>query len=208
MGTIAIPNTFSPNTVISSSQVNANFSTIYNEFNGSIAAANLASDSVVTAKIADSNVTTAKLADAAITPAKLIAGTGTSWVWQDWTPTWANFTVGSSTQNNKFVQIGKTVFCRLDVIMGAGSAMGTNPQFTFPVTAATQLANTTLGTLRLVAGGTGYVGIIIYTNTTTGGLLALGAGGTYLTEATITSTVPGTWGTTGHFRGIFIYEAA
>ena len=71
MSTVAIPNTFSPNTTISSSQVNANFTTIYNEFNGSISAANLATDAVTTAKIADSNVTTAKINDAAVTSAKL-----------------------------------------------------------------------------------------------------------------------------------------
>lgn len=71
MGTIAVPNTFSPNTTISSSQVNSNFSTIYNEFNGNIAAANLATGAVTTAKIADSNVTTVKLADGAVTATKL-----------------------------------------------------------------------------------------------------------------------------------------
>lgn len=74
MGVIAVPNTFSPNTSISSSQVNSNFSTIYNEFNGSIAAANLATGAVTTAKIADSNVTTAKIADSNVTTAKIADG--------------------------------------------------------------------------------------------------------------------------------------
>lgn len=70
MGVINKPNTFSANTTISSSKVNANEDTIYNEFNGNISSANLATDAVVTAKIADSNVTTTKIADAAVTPAK------------------------------------------------------------------------------------------------------------------------------------------
>lgn len=74
MGTISKPYDFSANTTISSSQVDSNFDTIYNEFNGSIAAANLATDSVTTAKIADSNVTTAKLADGSITNAKVATG--------------------------------------------------------------------------------------------------------------------------------------
>lgn len=73
MGTIAVPNTFSPNTTIASSQVNSNFTTIYNEFNGNIAAANLATGAVTTAKIADSNVTTAKIADSNVTTAKIAA---------------------------------------------------------------------------------------------------------------------------------------
>lgn len=71
MGVINKPYTYSANTTISSSKVNANEDTIYNEFNGSISAANLASDAVTTAKIADSNVTTAKIADDAVTPAKI-----------------------------------------------------------------------------------------------------------------------------------------
>lgn len=71
MGTISKPNTFSSSTTISSSEVNDNFDVLYNEVNGNISAANLATDSVTTAKIADSNVTTAKIADDAVTSAKL-----------------------------------------------------------------------------------------------------------------------------------------
>lgn len=71
MSIINKPNTFSPNTSISSSQVNSNFDTLYNDYNGSISAANLASNSVTTAKIADANVTTAKIADSNVTTAKL-----------------------------------------------------------------------------------------------------------------------------------------
>lgn len=75
MGLINVPNTFSANTTIASSQVNSNFTTIYNEFNGNIAAANLASNAVTTAKIADDNVTAAKIADGAIdAAAKISAG--------------------------------------------------------------------------------------------------------------------------------------
>lgn len=83
MGIIAVPNSFSANTTISSSQVNSNFNTIANEFNGSISAANLATDSVTTAKIADSNVTTAKINDDAVTTAKIaddtITGANINW---------------------------------------------------------------------------------------------------------------------------------
>lgn len=71
MSSISKPNTFSANTTISSSEVNANFDTIYNAFNGSVDAANLASGAVTTAKIADSNVTTAKIADSNVTTAKI-----------------------------------------------------------------------------------------------------------------------------------------
>lgn len=75
MGVIAIPNTFSANTTISSSEVNSNFSTIYNEFNGSITAANLATGAVTTAKIAAGAVTTTELGADAVTTAKIAADT-------------------------------------------------------------------------------------------------------------------------------------
>lgn len=73
MSIVSKPNTFSASTTISSSKVNANFDTLYNDYNGSISAANLATDSVTTAKIADDNVTAAKIADGAIDAAAKIA---------------------------------------------------------------------------------------------------------------------------------------
>lgn len=78
MGTISKPNTFSPNTTISSSDVNDNFDTIYNEFNGSISAANLATGAVVTAKIADDAVTVDKIADNAVTTSQILNGAVTA----------------------------------------------------------------------------------------------------------------------------------
>lgn len=71
MGTISKPNTFSPSTAISSSAVNADFDTIYNEFNGAITAANLATSAVSTAKVADSAITTAKINDLGVTTGKI-----------------------------------------------------------------------------------------------------------------------------------------
>lgn len=89
MAQVTKPNTFSANTTISSSEVNENFDTIYNEFNGSISAANLATDAVTTAKITDSNVTTAKIADSNVTTAK-IADDNVTAAKIDWASTGAN----------------------------------------------------------------------------------------------------------------------
>lgn len=74
MSIISKPNTFTDNTTAEASEVNDNFDTIYNDYNGGISAANLATDAVTTGKIADSNVTTAKIADSAVTSAKVAAG--------------------------------------------------------------------------------------------------------------------------------------
>jgi hypothetical protein len=53
------------------SQINTPLTTIYNEFNGNITAANLANNAVTTPKIADGGVTTPKIADGAVTADKL-----------------------------------------------------------------------------------------------------------------------------------------
>src|SRR5690606_2397158 len=71
MSILSKPYTFAPNTTASSSEVNANFDTLYNDYNGGISAANLADNAVTTAKITDLNVTTAKLADGSVAASKL-----------------------------------------------------------------------------------------------------------------------------------------
>lgn len=49
MSTIALPNTFTSGTTIQSAQVNSNFTTIYNDYNGNITNANIASGAAIAA---------------------------------------------------------------------------------------------------------------------------------------------------------------
>ncbi len=51
--------------------MNSNFDTLYNEFNGSISAANLADDAVTEAKVANDSIDTLNVKDGAITSVKL-----------------------------------------------------------------------------------------------------------------------------------------
>ena len=120
MGTIAKPNTFSANTVMASSAVNADFDTIYNEFNGNINASNLADDAVTAAKIADS----------AVTPAALMTGAGTDWATQTYTPTFATWTLGNGTFEVRGTKIGKFAFIQLIYIAGSTSAWSSGARFT------------------------------------------------------------------------------
>jgi len=103
MGTINRPNTYTANTVISPSQVNDDFDTIYNEFNGSISAANLATGAVTTAKIADDAVTADKLADSSVTYAQLTATLLSGWV--DANETWT-YASGTGTNVGTFTITG------------------------------------------------------------------------------------------------------
>lgn len=159
MGTISRPNTYTASTTILSSEVNDDFDTIYNEFNGNISSANLASNSVTTAKIADSNVTTAKINDNAVTAAKLAddsvfpanlnsanSASGSSWAWASWTPTWtgtgSNPAIGNGTIAAAYAQIGKTVHFRIKITMGSTTTYGSGSyRFSLPVTSAVTPTN-------------------------------------------------------------------
>lgn len=103
MSTVSKPNTFSANTVISPSEVNSNFDTIYNEFNGNISAANLATSAVSTAKIADAAVTGAKIAANTVTYANV--GTTLLNGWIDANETWT-YASGATTNVGTFTVTG------------------------------------------------------------------------------------------------------
>lgn len=85
------------------------------------------------------------LPSGAVDPEDLVAGTGTSWAWQSFTPTWtgssSNPAIGDGTIAAKYIQIGKTVFFRIKITFGSTSTVGSgNYILTLPVTAATAYA--------------------------------------------------------------------
>lgn len=210
MSIVSKPNTFSANTTISSSQVNANFDTLYNDYNGGVSAANLATSAVTTAKIADDAVTTAKVLDANVTAPKLNnSGTwNSSWAWSSWTPTWTNLTVGNSTVVAKYTQIGKTVHCRVSVEFGStGSATSSVVVGTLPVTANSEYTGTRVfpsGYARFSDNGTNYVGYVRLSSSTEFQLLAFTTSSSNATEAVI----PFAAGSSDVFSMTFRYEAA
>lgn len=169
---------------------------------------------VVNGNLDNSNIATgagidgAKLADASVTNAKL----ATNAAWSSWTPTWTNLTVSGSTVTAKYQQIGKTVFWRLNVILGGGNAPTGALSFTLPVTSANYAGNASsqrIGTAEyLDAGVTGYVGSVAWASTTTGRLFVTLASGTYGQDADLSATVPHAWGNTDEIHASGVYEAA
>lgn len=221
MSTINKPHEFSPNTTASSSQVNDNFDTIYNEFNGSISAANLASNAVTTAKItdsnvttakiADSNVTTAKIADGAVTNAKLATGAGQpGGAWTSYTPTFTGFTLGNGTINRAhYTRIGDTVIVDIFVTLGSTSSMGNFTAFSLPVNASFVGAQSSAGTANCSDGGAAnYPSVVRLESSTTARVLTQNASGTFLVIGGVTSTAPFTWASTDVFAANFTYQAA
>ena len=162
----------------------------------------------------NNSVVTANITDAAVTPAKLVAGTGSTWAWPSWVPTWTNFTLGNGTQVAKYIQIGNTVFARLEVTLGSTSSMGTNPIFTLPITSvalASGGANVSpLGTINISDSGTAqYMGTLKWRDTTAAIMqYSDDTASGIRTDNAITSTAPMNWTTNDGFFVNFFYEAA
>lgn len=143
-----------------------------------------------------------------VVPEDLVTGTGTTWVWSDWTPTYANITVGNGTVSARYKQIGKTVHFSYTLVLGSTSAIGSSPTFTLPVTAYS--AGKYNFTAYALDSGTTRVPLFADTfgSTTVVGLFAVNTAGTYGSQATITSTVPFTWTTSDELHIDGAYEAA
>lgn len=151
------------------------------------------------------------ITDGTITPAELTSGTGSSWAWQSWTPTFANLTAGSGTHASKYIQIGKTVFYRMQFTLAGDSTVGTNPTFTLPVTSVSySQANQGIGQFDAYdssPAGTAN-GFIGWLTTTTAQLFVYTTSGSTIVPSGLASTVPFTWATGDKVLAQGFYEAA
>lgn len=111
----------------------------------------------------------------------------------NFTPSWTNLTPGSGTNTGKYMIIGNYIFITTHFAYGSGSAVGSTPTLTLPVTIGTYPTN-------------GYIGSIICKDDNTGNLypgymtkegycLVYNAAGTYLVHVAATASVPFTWTT-------------
>jgi hypothetical protein len=158
------------------------------------------------------SVTATAIAAGGVQPQALVAGTGTGWTWQSWSPTYANLTIGNGTVSASYTQIGKTVFFYWTFVMGNTSVVGTSPTISFPVTTASKYqSNDKLGTGASKSGATDSFLSAAWVTTTTFCPVAWGAASTYVGGlATLTATVPGTWSgaAADYIRLSGFYEAA
>lgn len=135
-----------------------------------------------------------------------MTGTGTSWAWQSWTPTWTNLTIGNGTNTANYIQIGKTVFFEIKTVFGSTTSItGSPPSFTLPVTASSSYTDEEAfcyGTLRDVT-GFGYTGMLCFNGTTKGQLYTGTAA-----FAFVSSSSPHTWAVSDYIYFNGSYRAA
>lgn len=156
-----------------------------------------------------SAVVTASIADGAVTPAKLIAGSGTGWTWQTFTPSFTNLTLGNGTMQGRYTQIGKMIWLYITVIFGSTTTIGTNPSFTPPVAASSFYSSTPFNTqigYGDIFANTGSSAAAPYFSTSNTAI-TLGYYNSGLLTG-VTATTPGTWTTNGQFTITCFYEAA
>lgn len=132
--------------------------------------------------------------------------------WFNYTPTWTNLTVASSTVTAKFAQIGKTVFFHIAVVLGGGNAPSGAVSFSLPVTAITYAGTATtqvIGQANYNDTGTNvFSGPIVWATTTTAQLKASAVSGSAIGSVALSSTAPHTWANTDEILLNGFYEAA
>lgn len=149
------------------------------------------------------------IAVSAITPEKLLTGTGTTWAYTSYTPTWTNLTVGNAVQASYYKQVGKNVIVRISIVLGTTSSVAGVIAISLPVTAAsTHTASQALGTCLIDDNGVGaFPGIFVYASTTTVNIFVPNTSASSI-YVQATAGKPGTWNTNDYIKGTLIYEAA
>lgn len=125
--------------------------------------------------------------------------------WKDYTPSFANFTVGNATVTGKYFRIGRLVHFIVSVTLGTTSSVSPTGgiQASLPV-AYTSTARFH-GTARMAVGST-FMGTLIGS----GGNAVMyvnNVSGTYETLTLTTNAIPGTWATGHTFLMQGTYEA-
>lgn len=142
-----------------------------------------------------------------IQPLNLVSGTGSTWVWQSWSPTLVNLS-GGTLNYAKYMQIGKTVHFRFKYTL-AGAGVAGEVSITPPVafhTDYTQTAAEPLGYGSLRDAGTNtFNGMPLWG---TGGVILIRTWSSSNTATALSSTVPFTWVSGDQIFVAGTYEAA
>lgn len=141
------------------------------------------------------------ITDGTLTPAELIAGTGSSWTWQSWTPT-ITLNGGGSNGNavitGGFIQTGKTMHFWAKYVVGSTTDFTglTSIASSLPGTMSAAFGAATLGSYGLgmasVAGGL-YQLSIFHVSTTSFHPVVLITSSTYASVQDVATSIPAAW---------------
>lgn len=111
------------------------------------------------------------LDNSAVTPAKLLTGTGSSWVWQSWTPTLGGWSSNPTGGLYYYTVVGK--MCTVNITQpNNGTSNATTCTFTLPLTSRNLTSMTWTAPAKIVDNGS---------NSTTPGMARVQANSSTLT---------------------------
>ena len=142
--------------------------------------------------------------------AKRGVGDLTVGVWEDYTPTFTNITVGNGTLNARYCQINKFVAYTIELVFGSTTSFGgSGVTVTLPVTASNtyQVGNGGQVTCE-DASTTDYWGTLFRYSSTAVGVYVGNAASTYLRFTSLSGSVPFTWTTGDRLVIQDFYESA
>ena len=136
-----------------------------------------------------------------------ISGATSDSIWQNWTPTHTNFTLGNGTVTARYSQIGKFVNASYKLVWGSTTSISGNFIFSLPVTSNTPI-NTNVGTARILDSGTeNFMGIAQILSSTTAVINMIRTDATWGKNDIIRVGTPMTWATSDEIECNFSYEA-
>lgn len=126
-------------------------------------------------------------------------------IWQDYTPSNTNVTVGNGTQVARYAQIGKTVFVEYALTFGSTTAFSGTVDIGLPVSAADPGQDMSLGAVHMLdAGTTNRTGVIVLDSPTVTSVRFIpDSSGSF-----VNATNPHTWTTSDRLSFLAVYEAA
>lgn len=148
---------------------------------------------------------------------KIFKGDGTSDYafdtgWTTWSPTWTGITVGNGTTTAQYCQIGKVVHYKISFLVGSTTTMTSIPNFTLPVTSATNIGTlgaSPVGQVRFLDTGTvQFAGDVDPQSTTVCRVLVFQANANFVQLSGTNTTTPHTWANTDELNITGWYRAA
>jgi len=125
--------------------------------------------------------------------------------WEPWEPTYNNLIIGDGVVTANYAQLGNTVYGNYKLEFGTTTAISANPEISLPL--PSEPGCTAVGQLKMVdiSAGSRFRGAA-NVNVNVFCLHAFNSSGTYVTETTISDTIPFTWAIGDTLEFYFLYE--
>lgn len=134
--------------------------------------------------------------------------------WQDWTPTYANFTLGNGTMIARYIlaEAGRLIVARLDLTFGSTTSIDAqNPTFSTPVIASSAYTfpRNHVGSAYINdAGSDAFPGQVRLESASTFSVSVFRADSTYASNDSLAAAVPMTWAENDGLSFTVDYEPA